>query len=207
MKGDRMNRSCRIAIAGVVMVLSLLLAAQEGSPTTQPAGGAQTYKIDPVHSNTLFRIRHMNISNFYGRFNDTRGTIVVDDRDPARCSFETRIAAESIDTHNANRDKDLRSADFFEVAKFPQITFKSTAVKKAGDRAYDVTGDLTLHGVTRPLTLRLEQTGAGPAMKGEYRAGFETTFAIKRSDYGMTQGLTGVGDEVRLTVSVEAVRE
>ncbi len=197
----------RIAIAAVLAALLPLLAAQEGKPTGQPPSGPQTYKIDPVHSNTWFRIRHMDISNFYGRFDDTQGTIVIDEQDPARCSFETRITADSIDTHNADRDKHLKSGDFFDVEQHPQITFKSKTVKQAGEQAYDVTGDLTLHGVTHPLTLKVERTGAGPAMKGEYRAGFETTFEIKRSEFGMTKGLPGVGDEVRLTVSVETVRQ
>jgi polyisoprenoid-binding protein YceI len=198
-----MNPRCLIAIAAAVIVLLPFTAAQ----TTQPAAGVETYRIDPVHSNTWFRIRHLNISNFYGRFNDTAGTIVLDSANPANCSFEARIAVDSIDTHNVDRDKDLKSANFFEVEKYPQIAFKSTAVKKTGEQTYEVTGDLTLHGVTRPLTLKIEQTGSGPAMKGEHRAGFETTFEIKRSDFGMTHGLAGVGDEVRLTVSVEAIRQ
>lgn len=201
-----MNRHCPIAIAGVVAVLLPLLTAQKAAET-QPAAGVQTYKIDPVHSNTWFRIRHMNISNFYGRFNETEGTIVIDDANPAACSVDARVKVDSIDTHNADRNKHLKSAEFFEVEKYPLIAFKSTAFRKVGEQMYEVKGDLTLHGVTRPLAVKLERTGSGPGMKGEYRAGFETTFEIKRSDFGMTQLLGGVGDEVRLIVSVEATRQ
>ena len=202
-----MNRHCLIAIAGVVAVLLPLLTAQKAAETTAPAGGAETYTIDPVHSNTWFRIRHLNISNFYGRFNETEGTIAINDADPAACSLDARVKVASVDTHNADRDQHLKSAEFFEVEKYPLIAFKSTAFRKVGEQMYEVKGDLTLHGVTRPLAVKLERTGSGPGMKGEYRAGFETTFEIKRSDFGMTQLLGGVGDDVRLIVSVEATRQ
>jgi len=202
-----MNRHCLIAIAAAAAVLLPLLTAQKAAETTAPAGGAETYTIDPVHSNTWFRIRHLNISNFYGRFNETEGTIAINDADPAACSLDARVKVASVDTHNADRDQHLKSAEFFEVEKYPLIAFKSTAFRKVGEQMYEVKGDLTLHGVTRPLAVKLERTGSGPGMKGEYRAGFETTFEIKRSDFGMTQLLGGVGDDVRLIVSVEATRQ
>jgi len=201
-----MNRRCSIAVAAVVVLLPLL-AAQKAAETKPPAAEAGTYAIDPVHSNTWFRIRHLNISNFYGRFDEIEGTIAINDAEPAACALDARVKVDSVDTNDAGRDKHLKSAEFFDVEKYPLITFKSTAFKKTGEQTYEVKGDLTLHGVSRPLTITLERTGAGPGMKGEYRAGFETTFEIKRSDFGMTKLLGGVGDDVRLIVSVETIRQ
>ena len=94
-----------------------------------------------------------------------------------------------------------------DVEKYTEITFKSTAVKKTGEQTYDVTGNLTMHGVTKPLTVKLERTGAGPGMKGEYRGGCETTFEVKRSDFGMNTMIGPLGDEVRLTFSLEGIRQ
>ena len=198
----------RIASAAVALATLIPLAvAQTGQPAGQPAAGPQTYQIDPVHSSNWFRIRHLNVANFYGRFNETAGTIVVDDANPAACSLEAQVKVDSVDTHNADRDKHLKSPDFFDAPQFPLITFKSSGpFRKAGPETYEVKGDLTLHGVTRPLALELVQTGVGPGMKGETRAGFETAFEIKRSDFGM-KNMLGLGDDVRLNISVEAVRK
>jgi polyisoprenoid-binding protein YceI len=201
-----MLRRCRIA-AVVTAALVPALAAQEKQAATQPAGGPQTYQVDPVHSSTWFRIRHMDVADFYGRFNEIQGTLVLDDANPAACALEAQIKVDSVDTHNADRDKHLKSADFFDAQEFPLITFKSTGpFRKTGADTHEVQGDLTLHGVTRPLTLELTRTGVGPGMKGETRAGFETTFAIKRSDFAVGKP-AGLGDDVRLTISVETVRK
>jgi polyisoprenoid-binding protein YceI len=202
-----MHRHVAVGVVLVVAALLPLMTGQKTADAPKSAGGTETYKVDPVHSSNWFAIKHLNVANFYGRFNEVDGTIVVSESDPAACLFDIQIKADSVDSHNPARDKHLKSADFFDVEKFPQITFKSSAVKKAGEQAYEVKGDLTLHGVTKPLTVKVERTGAGLGMKGEYRAGFETRFDIQRSDFGMTTMLNGLGDEVRLTVSIEAVRQ
>ncbi len=202
-----MNRRHAVAIAAVVTFLLPLLAGQGAAEAPKEGQGPETYRIDAVHSSNCFRIKHMNVAWFYGRFNELEGTIVYSEADPAACSFDVRIKADSIDTNNADRDKHLKSADFFEVEKYPELTFKSRSAKKLAESTLEVTGDLTLHGVTKPLTVKIEHTGSGPGMRGEHRAGFETTFEIKRTDYGMTKLLGGVGDEVRITVSLEAVRQ
>lgn len=170
---------------------------------------ADTYKVDPVHSAVIFRIGHFNIGQVYGRFNLTEnaGTFTIDTANPENNSFEIVIDADKIDTGNAKRDDHLRGADFFNVKQFPQITFKSTSVKSAGENVYDVTGDLTLHGVTKPITIQVTKLGEGKDPMGGYRAGLAAEFTVKRSDYGMTGMLEGIGDEVTLMIAFEGVKE
>ncbi len=199
---------CKYAVSTSVLLLGRLAlvsaqGGQEGSPT---ASAGVAYEVDPVHSALIFRIKHLNVAYFYGRFNEIEGTFVLDDADPARCEFDLRVKVASIDTNNADRDKHLKSADFFDFEHHPLITFKSRSVKKTGDNTLEVTGELTLRGVTKPLTVKVERTGCGPGMRGEQRCGWETTFEIRRSDFGMTALLGPVGDEVRLLVGIEGVR-
>ncbi|MBL8878433.1 MAG: YceI family protein [Phycisphaerales bacterium] len=168
---------------------------------------ADEYKVDAVHSSAIFRIKHMNVSYSYGRFNDISGTIKWDDEKTAESSLKVEVKVASIDTADAKRDAHLKSADFFDAEKHPTITFQSKSIKKTGDNKYEVAGELTLHGVTKPLTISLDKTGAGADPWGGNRAGFETTFTIKRSEFGMDKMLTGAGDEVRMIVSLEGVKQ
>lgn len=168
------------------------------------ARAADTYTIDPVHTSLLFRVKHMNVSEFYGRFADVSGTVTVDDSDPAKSSFNVNVKTESIDSFNAKRDQHLRGPDFFSAKEFPTISFKSTSVKKQSDSTWEVTGDLTLHGVTKSITVMMEKTGVGSGPQGGAIIGFETTFNIKRSEFGMSNMLKGIGDDVRIIVSIEA---
>lgn len=165
------------------------------------------YAVDPVHSTNVFRIKHMNTAFFYGRFNQMEGDFTLDEKDPTKSTFDVKLKTESIDTNNAARDKHMRSPEYFDAEKNPDITFKSKSVKKAADGSLEVTGDLTLRGVTKPLTAKVELTGSGKGMRDEVRAGWETTFTVKRSDYEMTAGQGALGDEVRITVSVEGVKQ
>lgn len=171
------------------------------------AAQADEYKVDAVHSSAIFRIKHMNVSYSYGRFNDIGGTIKWDDQKLADSSLKVEVKVASIDTADAKRDAHLKNADFFDADKYPTITFQSKSIKKTSDNKYDVVGELTLHGVTKPLTVSLEKVGAGSDPWGGNRAGFETTFTIKRSEYGMDKMLNGVGDEVRMIVSLEGVKQ
>ena len=185
----------RHMLAGLVVVVvwsSLALAAD-------------TYKVDPVHSTVIFKIGHFEVSNFQGRFNEPTGTITVDSGDPSKSSFNIEIQADKIDTANNKRDGHLKSPDFFDVKQFPTITFKSTEVKGAGDKL-EVTGDLTLHGVTKPITVAVTKVGEKDTGKMGYRAGWEATINLKRSEFGMTTMVGPVADEVQLTVSLEAVK-
>lgn len=195
-----MNLRLRSVVLSAV-VLSLVGAVQ--------ARAAETYKIDPVHSTAIFRIAHLTSSFVYGRFDDVGGTFTVDEQKPEDVKFDVSIKADSVDTNSAARDKHLKSADFFSVKEFPTLSFKSTAVKSAGGKKYDVTGDLTIHGVTKSVTVTIDFVGTadGTQMKMGFRAGYEAHLSIKRSDFGMDKMVPMIGDEVQLTVSLEGVKE
>ncbi len=168
-----------------------------------PVRAADTYAVDPVHSTFLFKIKHMNTSFTYGRINASSGTLVVDEADPSKSSVELELKADSVDTTNEKRDQHLKGPDFFNAKQFPTITFKSKSVKKTGED-YEIAGDFTLLGVTKEVAAKFTHVGSGKLPTGTAIIGFEGTFTIKRSDFGMNKMLGGVGDDVVLTVSVEA---
>jgi polyisoprenoid-binding protein YceI len=170
------------------------------------ANAADTFKLDPVHSFVLFSVQHLGIANTYGRFNDVAGTVIFDRDNPSRSSVDLTVRVESLDTHNAIRERSLMSPDFFDVKQFPTMTFKSTKVEGSGD-ALKVSGDLTIRGVTRPVTVDFKKGGEGKGVFGEMRGGGETRFTIKRSDFGMNFELGEVGDEVTIILSLEGVKK
>src|SRR5579863_4813404 len=160
------------------------------------AGVADTYSVDRVHSSISFMISHVGISNIHGRFNDFSGTITIDQADPGKSSFSLSIPIESIDTNNVKRDAHLRAPDYFNAKQFPTMSFQSTNVKPV-DGGYEVIGDLTLHGVTRPVSFTLK--GGDKVVefpKGTKRIGLVSTFSIRRSDFGVNADLKSLGDEV-----------
>jgi len=171
------------------------------------AQAADTYQIDPVHSSVVFKVRHLNVTDFYGRFNDVTGTVTLDPSNPAADSLDLEVKSDSIDTHTEKRDQVLKGPDFFNVKQFPTIAFKSAKIEKAGDDTYNVTGNLTLRGVTKPLTLEFKITGKGKGMKDEYRAGGETQFTIRRGDFGMTYMPGIAGDDITLIISLEGIKK
>jgi polyisoprenoid-binding protein YceI len=167
------------------------------------------YAIDPVHTETLFKVKHMGVSNFYGRFNQASGTVFVDAETPADSQVKLTIDVGSFDTANADRDRHMKGPDFFNAEQFPKIVFESTKVTpKAGSKdQFDLAGNLTMHGVTKEITATIEQTGFAklPApMGGGSAVGYETKLTIKRSDFGLTTALDMLGDEVTVLVSLEA---
>ncbi len=168
---------------------------------------AQTYQVDPVHTSLVFRVKHMNTAYVYGMFRDVKGTVVVDEANPARSSINIEVDANSVFTANQQRDDHLRSPDFFNARQFPTITFRSTEVRRVNANTVQVRGNLTMRGVTRPVTANVQMTGKGKNSQGRDIIGFETTFTIRRSEFGIRYGLPGLGDEVRVTLSVEAVRQ
>jgi len=167
---------------------------------------AQTYTIDPVHTSLVFRVKHMNAAYVYGMFRQVSGTVVVDEANPARSSINIEVDANSVFTANEQRDNHLRSPDFFNTRQFPTITFRSTQVRRVNANTVQVTGNLTIRGVTRPVTANVVMTGKGKSPQGKDLVGFETTFDIKRSDFGIRYGLPGLGDDVRVILSVEAAK-
>ncbi|HVA74280.1 MAG TPA: YceI family protein [Acidimicrobiales bacterium] len=180
------------------------------SATLETTGlAAGTWNIDPVHSEVGFVVRHVMVSKVKGVFSKFEGAITVDE-DPLKSKVEATIDASSIDTREAQRDAHLRSSDFFDVETHPEIRFVSTSVARAGDD-FKVTGDLTIHGVTRPVDLALELNGVGPDPWGGLRAGFSATTEISRADFGIVfnipldGGGVVVGDKIKIYLEIEAV--
>jgi polyisoprenoid-binding protein YceI len=185
----------------------LLAASALAALCPLAARAADTYQVDPVHSSLVFRIKHMNIGYIYGRFNDLAGGFVFDDKDPAGSSFEFHVKADSVDTANAKRDQHLKSPDFFSVKEFPEISFKSKEVRAGKEEwTYEVTGDLALHGITKPITIKLHHVGSGKDPFGGFRSGFEANFTVKRSDFGM-KAMPGLGDDVWVLFGFEGVKK
>jgi polyisoprenoid-binding protein YceI len=169
---------------------------------------ADVYVIDKVHSAMGFQVRHL-FSKVPGKFDDFSGQIQFNEADPEKSSVEVKIKTSSIDTANEQRDKDLRSPNFFDAAKYPGITFKSKSVKKTSDNTADITGDLTMHGATKEVVLKAELLGKGAGMQGKTVSGGEATTALKRSDFGLSwnkaiEGTQIVGDDVQIVLHVEA---
>ena len=169
-----------------------------------------TYTIDKAHSEATFQVRHL-LTKVRGRFSDFEGIIQYDANNPERSSVKATIQATSIDTNEADRDTHLRSADFFDVEQYPTLTFTSTRVTKKGGESFDVVGDLTIHGVTRPVMLNVSFLGKAKDPWGNERLGFEAETTINRKDFGLSWNAaleTGgflVGDEVKITLSVQAL--
>ncbi|HUR81385.1 MAG TPA: YceI family protein [Thermoanaerobaculia bacterium] len=196
------------------MLFALIAAAPLLAQTPPAAAPAvrENWVVDKPHSNVEFRIRHL-MSNVTGRFKDFNLAATLDRADPARSSVEFNIQAASIDTGEPPRDEHLRSPDFFEAAKYPTISFKSSVVTPKGPTQFDVTGDLTMHGVTKRVTLPIEFNGFGKDARGAERAGFAVTATLDRKDYGITwnrvldEGGVLLGDEVKVTIDLELVRK
>ena len=194
-----------------LLLLAVPMFAQTPPPQAQ-APSRETWVIDKVHSGTSFRIRHL-MSHVTGAFRDFDAVLVVDRADPARSSIEFTIQVASIDTRDAARDEHLRSPDFFEASKYPTISFKSDVVTPKGADRFDVTGNLTMHGVTKRVTLPVQFLGFGKDARGNERAGFEIETTLDRKDYNITwnrvldEGGVLLGDEVKVTIDLEMIRK
>ena len=180
------------------------------------AGGAPVlraqdavYEIDPVHSTVLAKAVHFSASTNWVRFNGPTGTATVNEVDPTKSTISIDIKADSLDTANEKRDQHLKSPDFFNAKEFPTISFKSTAVTKNADGTYAVTGNLTAHGVTKPITATFKAVGTGKGSKGETRAGADATFTIKRGDFGIgaTFPAAVISEDINVQVSLEAIKK
>lgn len=169
----------------------------------------EIFKFDQAHSTIAFKVRHM-LGSAKGKFTKFSGTIEVDREHPEKSSVVATIQAASIDTANAKRDEHLRTADFFNVRQFPEITFKSRRVKQTGPNAGEITGDLTMHGVTRPITLNVQLPGdSESAAKNSTTRWRVSTAPLKRSDFGIGKGASGewmIGNDVAVEIEIEAAR-
>ena len=177
--------------------------------TTQTATAVRASEIDRSHSEVAFQVRHL-LSKVRGRFNDFAGTIEFDREQPQRSRVDVTIQAGSIDTGEPDRDKHLRSADFFDVEKYPTLTFVSKSVTLREGNDYDVAGNLTIHGATRPVVLHATFLGAATDPWGNTKLGFEAELTLDRKDFGLTwnaaleAGGFLVSDEVRISISIQA---
>src|SRR6201993_2261020 len=171
-----------------------------------------TYTLDPAHTRIGFVARHAMVTKVRGAFNEFTGTAVLDGANPENSRVEVTIEAASIDTRNAQRDEHLRSNDFLAMQEYPKITFSSTGVRPVDDTTFEVTGDLTIRGVTRPVTIPFTFEGAAKDPFGNLRAGFEGSVTINRKDYGVTwnAALEGggvlVSDRVTLEFEISAIK-
>lgn len=170
------------------------------------ATAADEYAYDLVHSSVSFKARHLDISWIHGRFNEVEGMFSLDREHPAKSTFELTIKADSIDTANQARDEHLRQPDYFDTKQFPTIEFKSTSTKPI-DGGYEVTGDFTMHGTTKEITLVL-MGGKEHEFKGVKRVAFSTDLSLKRSDFGFDKKAIGpIGDEALIFIDCEGVRK
>jgi polyisoprenoid-binding protein YceI len=169
------------------------------------AAFAGEYKIDPAHTTAAFAVKHLGISTVPGHFGDVSGAINYDEKDPSKSSVKVSIKTASIDTNNGTRDKDLRSPNFFDVAKYPEITFESNQVKKNGDDWVAV-GTFTMHGVSKTIELPFTLNGPVQDPWGKQRLGVESNTKLSRAEYGITADKGLIGDEIKITLSVEAAQ-
>ena len=190
------------------LIRSLLITVLAATPLLAQAPATETWGVDKAHSEVRFKVRHL-MSNVTAGFNDFDAVINVDRAKPASSSVEFTIQATSIDTGNENRDNHLRSPDFFDVAKFPTISFKSTSVKPKSATSFDVTGNLTMHGVTKQVVLPVTFLGFGKDPRGNEKGGFEIETTLNRKDYGIVwnrsldEGGVLLGEDVKVSINLE----
>jgi len=166
------------------------------------------YKVDPSHTSAVFKVSHMDFSNVFGLIGGADGKFTIDEKTPEKSSFDVSLKVDTLTTLDKKRDEHLKGPDFFNVKQFPLITLKSKSVKKNGDN-FDVTADLTLHGVTKPVNFTFRQMKTGKDPWNNVRTGGETTLKLRRSDYKMTfMTKPGeVGDEVELMIGIEGLKQ
>lgn len=196
-----------IGIGATVLTVSLVLGLSpqgvQPAPKSEPTKGAK-FSVDDVHSSLIFGIEHMGVSNFYGRFNDLGGSYTLDMSNPEASTFEITAATDSVDTANGGRDKHLKGPEFFNAGDFPIISFKSTKVSKTADNKLQMTGDLTVHGVTKPVTIEMKVYPPKNTERGT-KSGIAGQFNIKRTDFGMDTYVSNgaLGDDVTIIFGIE----
>lgn len=168
------------------------------------AHAAETYTLDSNHTNIDWRISHFGFSNPSGKFTKAEGTLVLDEQNPAKSKVSVTLSPANLVTGIDKLDEHLKSKDFFDVVQFPSAAFESTAVEVTGKDTANVTGNLTVRGVTKPVVLQVHLNKIGNNMMNKKTAGFSATTHVKRSDFGMVAYLPGLGDDVQITIESEA---
>jgi polyisoprenoid-binding protein YceI len=195
-----MMKSIALATAvAALLSLSSPAPAAEHDPKAVKSGD---YKVDPAHTQVVFAINHLGFTYFHGMFGGASGELKLDAADPAKSQLDVTVPIASVNTNIAKLDGELKDKAWFDAATFPTATFKSTKVTLTGDRTATIAGDLTLHGVTKPVTLTAEFVGDGMSMASHhYTVGFEATGVIKRSEFGVSSFVPYLGDEVKLIIA------
>ena len=192
----------KLVSAGVVVAMAGLVP---------PANAADKFLLDSTHASVLFGVSHLGFSKTFGRFNTVEGAFTLDAEAPEKSSVVVTMDAASLDTNHEKRDEHLRGPEFFDVAKFPVLTYKSTSVKLTGEKTATVTGDLTMHGVTKsvPLDVTLVNVGPNPMdpTKTKIVAGFSARGTLKRSEFGMGYAAPVLGDDVEIIIEVDAIKQ
>jgi polyisoprenoid-binding protein YceI len=210
-----MMTSIRLPLLAATIAAALSVssfAADQPAPPPPPSTDlsaipSATYTLDPAHTSITFMISHLGFSNFTGRFDKPTGTLKLNSKKPEKSKIEVAVETASVDTNVAKLDEHLKGEQFFDAAKYPEIKFKSTKIEKLSDTTGKITGDLTLHGVTKPVTLDVTFHGGGPFMGKGVRLGFAAKTAIKRTDFGMSYFAPMLGDEVTLIIESEFAGE
>ncbi len=188
----------KVGFLFVAIALTLAAAARSAR--------AESYTLDPVHSALLFKVSHLGASYSFGVFHSPEGKVTWDSADPTKSSIEVTAKVANLNTFNAKRDEHLRSPDFFDAKQFPSLTFKSTSIKSLGDDLYEVSGDLTIRGTTKPITVNLKKMGTAE-MRGTVKTGFDGKFTINRMDFGVAYMPQGIGTDVDVHVALEVNKD
>ncbi len=190
-----------------VLALSAGTTAAADSYKEQTGGAAGTYQIDPDHSMAHFTVGHLGVSEMEGRFDAISGSFSLDPANSEQVRVSVQIPIDSLDTNHAQRNKDLLGPDFFNARQFPSMSFTGTKLQWRGKNNGQLSGNLTLHGVTKPVTFNLHHIGAGPDPWGGYRSGYVATATIKRSDFGMNYMLNGISEAIQVQLNIEGKRQ
>ncbi|UCD74108.1 MAG: YceI family protein [Phycisphaerales bacterium] len=191
------------------LALPILLLPLSASPAARVQPRPETFKVDPAHSTVIFKVDHLGVGHFYGRFNNVRGGFTWDEEDPANGSMRILVDAESVDTSDHSRDERFRGEEFLKAGDFPTLSFTSKSIERLHGSVFRIGGDLTLRGVRRPVTAQLQWLGSADTSRHGYRGGFEAGLTISRGDFGSTGGRDGgeFGDEVTLIIAIEGLRK
>jgi polyisoprenoid-binding protein YceI len=193
-----------IALSAALLAAPALVSTAQAQAVSHDAAATQegTYSVEPAHTRVLFSVSHMGFTTWYGEFTGVSGNLNLNPKAPAKSTLEIHIPVASLSTSNATVDGELKGDKWFDAAQFPEIVFKADKITQTGKATAKVTGDLTFHGVTKPVTLAVKFNGAGTnVLDKKYTAGFEVTGKIKRSDFGVKTYVPLVGDDVDLIIS------
>ena len=208
-----MGINAALLAAGAMMLSGSLgwHAPAPAAPTLDIGVSRQVdvYAVDNMHSSVIFKVGYMGVANFYGRFNEITGEYSIDPDDMSACSLDVTVGVGSVDTNNDDRNKHLRGADFFSAKEFPEMRFVATGFQSMSDGTIEMSGELTLRGVTKDTSATLEWLGDRDDPRGGHRSGFEAALSITRSDFGVNYGVDNglLGDEVEITIALTGMRQ